>query len=243
MRHAERVMGTVVSFEVRHAGPEAWEAVAEAVEWLHLVDEVFSTYRPDSVISRLAAGDQIRCPAEVSEVLDLCAQVERDTLGYFTLTPHGRLDPTGLVKGWAIERAASLLRAAGLPEHCVNGGGDLQVGAGRWRVGITHPLRPRTLAAVVTGGDLAVATSGTAERGPHIVNPHTGGPAMDLASITLVGPRLATVDAYATAAFAMGHNARAWVDELDGMEAFAITPTGDTWTTSGWATGPARISA
>lgn len=242
MRHAERVMGTVVSFDVRHADPQAWEAMAEAVDWLHHVDAVFSTYRPDSVISRLAAGDQTACPAEVTEVLTLCAQVERDTLGYFTLTPSGRLDPTGLVKGWALERAAALLRAAGLPEHCVNGGGDLQVGAGRWRIGIADPLRPQTVAAVVTGGDLAVATSGTAERGAHIVNPHTGRPATELASITLVGPRLATVDAYATAAFAMGQQARAWVEELDGLEAFAITPTGGTWTTSGWAKDLARAS-
>jgi len=87
---------------------------------------------------------------------------------------------------------------------------------------------------VVAGRDFAVATSGVAERGPHIINPHTGQPASGLASITVVGARLAAADAYATAAFAMGPGARDWVASLDGYEAFAITPGGATWQTSGF---------
>jgi len=101
-------------------------------------------------------------------------------------------------------------------------------------VGIADPLRPGTLALVVTGRDFAVATSGVAERGPHIVNPHTGQPATGLASITMVGSTLAATDAYATAAFAMGRGARDWVESLDGYEAFAVTPAGEIWQTSGF---------
>jgi thiamine biosynthesis lipoprotein len=132
-----------------------------------------------------------------------------------------------------------VLTTAGSAEHSVNGGGDVQCvgdrGPGQpWRVGIADPLRPGTLALVVTGRDFAVATSGIAERGPHIVNPHTGQAATGLASITMVGSTLAATDAYATAAFAMGPGARDWVESLDGYEAFAITPAGEAWQTSGF---------
>ena len=101
-------------------------------------------------------------------------------------------------------------------------------------MGIADPLRPGSLAIVVSGHDFAVATSGLAERGPHIINPHTGQPAAGLASITVVGASLAAADAYATAAFAMGPAARDWVESLDGYEAFAITPSGAAWQTSGF---------
>ncbi|GAA4560212.1 FAD:protein FMN transferase [Planotetraspora kaengkrachanensis] len=229
-------MGTVFSFDVRDDGFE--RAVAEAVEWLHRVDETFSTYRPESVVSRLDRGEitLADCPPEVVEVLRLCDEASRVSRGYFTPRPGGRLDPSAVVKGWAIERASRILTRAGAANHCVNGGGDVQLAGssasgGPWRVGIAHPLRPGELAAVVTGRDLAVATSGTAERGAHIIDPHTGRPATALASITLIGESLTMTDTYATAAFAMGDAARDWVGELEGFEAFAVTASGATWHT------------
>jgi thiamine biosynthesis lipoprotein len=229
-------MGTVFSFDVRDGDFEL--AVAEAVEWLHQVDETFSTYRPESVVSRLDIGaiTLADCPADVVEVLRLCDEASQVSHGYFTSRPGGRLDPSAIVKGWAIERAARILTRAGAADHCINGGGDMQLTGSAapgspWRVGIAHPLRPGKLGAVVTGRDLAVATSGTAERGAHIVDPHTGRPATALASITLVGESLTMTDAYATAAFAMGNAARDWVGELEGFEAFAVTASGATWHT------------
>ena len=90
------------------------------------------------------------------------------------------------------------------------------------------------LATVLTGRDFAVATSGNAERGVHIVNPHTGQLAADLASVTITGPRLTTADAYATAAFAMGDVARGWAERVPGYEAFGVAPDGRTWQTSGF---------
>ena len=138
------------------------------------------------------------------------------------------------MKGWAIERAAAIFTAAGSAEHSVNGGGDVQfVGSRLWRVGIADPLRPDRLALVLAGRDFAVATSGVAERGAHIIDPYTGQPPVGLASITVVGATLTETDAFATAAFAMGSAARDWVESLDGYEAFAITTAGATWQTSG----------
>ncbi len=249
LRHAEHVMGTVVSFDVpAWAGRDAVSAndpgagaLGAAVRWLHWVDARFSPYRDDSDVSRLRAGSLALadCAPELAEVLAACAEVSARSGGYFTTTPGGRFDPSGYVKGWAIERAAAMLTAAGSAEHSVNGGGDIQCvgdhGPGRpWRVGIAHPLRPGSLALVVTGRDFAVATSGIAERGPHIINPRTGQPATGLASITVTGASLAAADAYATAAFAMEAAARDWVESLDGYEAFAVTPGGRTWHTSGF---------
>jgi len=231
-------MGTVVSFDVPAS---AASALGDAVRWLHWVDTTFSPYRDDSDVSRFGRGSLALadCAPELAEVLAACADVSARSDGYFTATPGGRFDPSGYVKGWAIERAAALLTDSGSARHTVNGGGDIQcVGdrdAGqRWRVGIAHPLRPGSLAIVVSGQDFAVATSGLAERGPHIINPHTGQPATALASLTVVGPSLAAADAYATAAFAMGPAARNWVECLDGHEAFAVTPDGAVWQTSGF---------
>jgi thiamine biosynthesis lipoprotein len=168
-------------------------------------------------------------------VLEACAAVSTRSHGYFTTTPGGRFDPSGYVKGWAVERAAGILTAAGLAGHSVNGGGDVQCSGDRmWRIGIADPLHPGRLALVVTGRDFAVATSGVAERREHIIDPYTGQPPAGLASITVVGTRLAETDAYATAAFAMGAAARAWVESLDGYEAYAITAVGTTWQTSGF---------
>jgi len=248
-------MGTVVSFDVPDwvGAPADGGVLGDAIRWLHWVDATFSPYREDSDVSRFGRGalTLAECAPELAEVLAACADVAARSSGYFTTRPGGRFDPSGYVKGWAIERAAAMLTAEGSDEHSVNGGGDIQCagdhGPGQpWRVGIADPLRPGSLALVISGRDFAVATSGLAERGPHIVDPHTGQPATGLASITVVGSRLATTDAYATAAFAMGAAARDWVESLDGYEAFAVTPGGEVWQTRGFAAyldpaaGPAR---
>ena len=233
-------MGTVVSFDVpdwagRDAGSGA--VLDRVVQWLHWVDATFSPYRDDSDVSRFGRGSLALadCAPELAEVLAACAEVSALSGGYFTTRPGGRFDPSGYVKGWAIERAAAMLKAAGSAEHSVNGGGDVQCTGDRlWRIGIADPLRPGSLALVVTGQDFAVATSGVAERGAHIVNPHTGQPATGLASLTVVGARLAATDAYATAAFAMGPAARDWMESLDGYEAFAVIAGGQVWQTSGF---------
>jgi FAD:protein FMN transferase len=237
-------MGTVVSFDVplsaRHDG-----SLDDAVRWLHWVDRVFSPYRPDSDVSQLADGAVTvdGCAPEMAEVIEACAFVRELSGGYFTASPWGRFDPSGYVKGWAVERAASILSAAGSASHLVNGGGDVQCVGSRpgtspapWRVGIASPFNRGGLALVVQAADCGVATSGTAERGAHIANPHTSQAAAGLASLTMAGPSLTLADACATAAFAMGPAlARDWAESLDGYEAYAITDTGETWQTSGFA--------
>lgn len=241
-------MGTVFSFDIRDPG-EWSAAISEAVAGLHAVDATYSTYRDDSVISRLGRGELTlqQCPAQVGEVFDFCAQISRDSNGYFSIEPAGRLDPSGFVKGWAIEQAGAVLAAHGARHHAVNGGGDVQL-AGEaapghpWHVGIADPRRPGKVLAVVAATDGAVATSGTAERGAHVVDPFTSRPAVGLVSITVVGRHLTLVDAYATAALAMGERSREWLEGLNGYEALAVRPDGSSWQTAGfsaWAAPPA----
>ena len=240
LRRVVECMGTVFSFDVRQ--PLVDEAVLDEAEaLLRRIDATYSTYRADSEISELARGARSRagCSPEVREVLARCEQLSRDTDGYFSMWAGGALDPSGLVKGWAIERASDLLAAAGSTNHCVNGGGDVQcrgdAAPGQpWRIGIAHPLRRGELAAVVLSSGLAVATSGTAERGAHVLDPHTGTPPGGLASVTVVGSRLSDVDAYATAAFARGRGARAWLESRDGYHGFGVDEDGTSWHTSGW---------
>lgn len=237
-RHVEHCMGTVFSIDVRAPGVDQ-SAIDSVVRWLHWVNEVFSTYQPTSQISRLARGEVSveQCTPEVREILARCAELSGETNGYFTAYPDGILDPSGLVKGWAIERASEMLRAAGSLNHCVNGGGDVQcTGAAQpdrpWRIGITDPLRPSEFAGVVTGRaglDLAVATSGTAERGAHISSPDGPAAMADLVSVSIVGRHLATVDAYATAAYAMGAQARAWLESRTDCYGVIVYADGSRW--------------
>ena len=242
LRHAEQVMGTVVSFDVPSEAQDNG-ALAAAVRWLHWVDVTFTTYQAGSDVSRLGRGEVTvaECAPEVAEVLAACDVLREQSGGYFTAYPTGTLDPSGYVKGWAVERAARILTEAGSTAHTVNGGGDVQCvgarpGAAPWRIGISSPVHPGALALVVTGRDFAVATSGIAERGAHIIDPVAGRPATGLASVTIVGPSLTLADAYATAAFAMGPSlARQWTrDAIDGYEACAILPDGATWRTPGF---------
>ncbi len=231
-------MGTVFSIDVRSDIAPA--DVDRAIEWLHHIDRTFSTYLPDSEISRLADGREqiVDCRPDVAAVLALCERFRDETDGYFDALATGHLDPSGVVKGWAVDQVDARLRAAGSTRHCINGGGDIRTAAEAddrpWRLGIAHPLVPGKLVCVVEGRDLALATSGTAERGKHIVDPHSRRPPQGLAGVTLVGEDLTRVDALATAAFAMGEAARDWIAQADGIEGLVVTTAGDVWATSGF---------
>jgi thiamine biosynthesis lipoprotein len=232
-------MGMPIGIDVLDADGVDVEA---AFDWLREVDATFSTYRDDSDASRLGRGELTiaECRPEVDEVLTRCLALERATDGFFSVRPAGHLDPSGLVKGWAVDGAAQRLAAAGAQNLCINAGGDI-VARGRpapdrlWRIGIRHPIDLDRLAAVLAVEDLAVATSGEYERGAHIVDPHTGRRPSGLLSVTVVGPELATADAFATAAFAMGADGPAWTTTLAGYDAMCVTSDCRVMTTPGFA--------
>jgi thiamine biosynthesis lipoprotein len=234
--HVEKAMGTVFSFDLRDPLPSG--VLGRVLDWLHWVDRTFTTYDDRSWIRRLERGEATvdDCPEEVGVVLDLCAAMEFATDGYFSVRATGRLDPSGLVKGWAIERAARMLTAAGSSRHAVGGGGDVQsvgrLSADRpWRIGVVHPLDRQQIVAVVEGEGIAVATSGTSERGRHVVDPIHDRPADALLSVTVVGPDLTRADVYATAALAMGEGAYAWLRGLPDFAALVVAADGSIWRT------------
>ena len=226
-------MGTTVSVAVR-APLVPDEVVDRFFDQLRAVDAQFSPYRHDSEVSRLARGEFAEAEAspDLRHVLSACDHLALVTDGAFDARRHrpdGRPDPSGYVKGWAIEEAAWLLDSAGGRNYWINAGGDIvargEASPGRpWRVGIRHPDRPDRVAAVLAVSDRAVATSGSYERGDHIRDPRAGGEAgTALRSVTVVGPALAFTDAYATALFVMGLDGLRWLATHPDYEALAIT--------------------
>jgi thiamine biosynthesis lipoprotein len=247
--HVEDVMGTAVVLDLRWApGQEparAEGAVVEAVRWLHEVDRVFSTWRPDSDVSRLRRGEigLGSCQPMVRTVVQLCVQARRMSAGWFDpWRMPGGFDPTGLVKGWAAREAANRMVGLGVRHVSVNAGGDVWVagsasgvGTGGWTVGVTDPQRPQTILTTVTMSEAAVATSGGYERGSLAIDPFTRTTVAPLLSATVVGPDLAIADALATAATAAGDQATAWLDAAAGYEALVVLPDGGVRTTSAWS--------
>jgi thiamine biosynthesis lipoprotein len=236
----EQVMGTAISVDVRDADVRPG-ALDDVFAWFHRVDETFSTYKDQSQISRLGRGEikVADCDPDVEWVLDRCEEIRGITGGYFDAWAGGMLDPSGLVKGWSVEVASSMLVDRGSTNHCINAGGDIRLRGepepGRpWHVGISHPLEGDVLTVVVIGHELAVATSGKAERGWHVIDPLAGRPAAALASVTLVGTELALTDAYATAAVAMGLDAPLWLESLPDHDAYVIDARGHVWWTAGF---------
>jgi len=249
VQRVEHRWGTVISVDVR--GEVDGDALDEIFAWFVRVDDLFSTWRPDTEIMRiarqeLAIGD---AAPEVREVLELCERVREDTDGAFDITfgqrsqlpPHegsSPIDPSGLVKGWAVQHAADRLSAVGAGTFWINAGGDI-VARGRpddgpWRIGLQHPWERDKLAAVVGVVDRAVATSGIYERGDHVIDPLTGAPVRGLTAVTVIGSDLTFVDAYATAVLVLGRPGLDWIASLDGYEALAITDDRDVIVTPGF---------
>lgn len=231
MIRVEQIMGTAISVEIVGADP----ALADtAFAWFREVDERFSTYKHDSEVNRLDRGEIAvdGCSDDLRFVLSETTRLWSETDGYFDVYATGRLDPSGFVKGWSVQVASDRLAAAGAGDHCLNAGGDVRL-RGRpepgspWRVGIRHPFEPMKLAWVLEGTDLAVATSGTYERGLHVIDPISGVPAEALCSVTVTGPDLGRADALATAAIAMGRKGIDWLAALAGYESAVVTREGE----------------
>lgn len=244
-------MGTIVTIDVYATGGpgapaedaerpdgEISKQLAEAVTVLHRADAVFSTWQPDSPVSRLRRGEitSAQAPAEVAEVLDRCAAARDLSSGWFNpWAMPGGFDPSGYVKGWAAQHALAAFSASGICGVLVNAAGDIASTGGLpdgrpFRIGIADPHAPLRLGAIVelTG---AIATSGTYERGDHLIDPHSGRSAARAASASVTGPDLGLADALATAVAVAGEPGLDLIDTIEGYEALIINPDGSRrWT-------------
>jgi thiamine biosynthesis lipoprotein len=219
--------------------------LAAAVEELHDADRVFSTWNPRSPMSRVRCGQtDLReiDPADaqkIAEVLGRCELARELTGGAFDpWAMPGGVDPTGLVKGWAVARALTVLTGSGVQHVMLNGGGDIAVSgslkAGNWTVGVRHPDQPQGLAAVIEV-KAALATSGDYERPGQLIDPLTGRTARVCTSATVTGPELDLVDALATGLAVAGASLLEAIDNLPGYEGYLITTSGRHYATPGMA--------
>ena len=249
-RRVAQIMGMPIVVDIRDDCDDL--PVEELFDWFRAVDARFSTYRAESEISRLNRDelDLGECHADVRAVLARCDELREETGGFFDARYASLLevDPSGLVKGWSVDRGGELLEQHGIANYSINAGGDIRLRGGAlpddtWRTGIQHPQVTNRIVAVVESRDLALATSGAYARGDHIIDPHNRLPASGLLSATIAGPDLATADALATAAFAMGERSAAWVTTLRGYECLALLSNGTIVATPGFPfvrSGPGR---
>lgn len=229
MKITKLIMGMPVTVEVRDKG--ATNGILQQVfEYFSQVDARFSTYKPQSEMSQINRGEILQrdYSPEMKEVLDLSELTKRQTGGYFDIKkPNGQLDPSGLVKGWAVNNAALLLKALGMSYFYVEAGGDIQVAAGAndrpWSVGIKNPFNQEEIVKVLFVSSQGVATSGTYIRGQHIYNPHRPAEKFtEILSLTVIGPNVYEADRFATAAFAMGKSGLEFIERLPGFEGFMV---------------------
>ncbi len=206
------------------------------------MDRKFSTYKQDSEISRINRQELSLDQAsdDMKAIFTLAELTRQETDGYFEIEHNGLYDPSGIVKGWAIQNAAEQLSRAGFENYYVDAGGDIQVsgknGHGQdWRVGIQNPFNPYEIVKVLSVQNCGIATSGTYVRGQHIYNPlQADEPITGIVSLTVIGPNVYQADRFATAAFAMGFAGINFIEELEGFEGYMIDQNGLATYTSGF---------
>ncbi len=229
MQRTQHIMGMPITITTVDDDPQA---VAEAFDCFRAADRAYSPFKPDSEVSRVRAGlSRSRWSKELQGIVKLCEQTTQQTNGYFDVGTGKQFDPSGLVKGWAIQRAAERL-ARRVDNFYIEAGGDIQsrghnAGGKPWRFGIRNPFNRHEIIKTVTVQGQGVATSGTYLRGQHIYNPHRPGkPVTDIISLTVIGPNIYEADRFATAAFAMGREGIRFIDQLAGFAGYMIDSAG-----------------
>lgn len=208
----------------------------------HAIDEQFSPFKDTSEVTKINRGlPETEWSEAMKDIVDRAELTKIATNGYFDVWHDGRFDPSGIVKGWAIDEAAAVAHAHGVDDYYIEAGGDIALsghnGEGNlWRVGIRSPFNRDEHVQVIHATSCGIATSGTAIRGQHIYNPHDDRPIQDILSLTVVGPTIYDADRFATAAFAMGRQGISFIETLDGFEGYMIDDKGIATMTSGLET-------
>lgn len=214
--------------------------IDEVFSYFHYIDNIFSTYKNDSIISKINRNeiDEKDYPETVIEVFELIEQTRQETKGYFSMYLGGQIDPSGLVKGYAIHQGADILRKKGYKNFYVEIAGDSEVvgkkNNEKWKVGILNPFNLSEIIQVVSLENQGIATSGNYQRGSHIYNPVTGTVADAIASMSVIANNVYDADRFATAAFAMGEKGIYFLENLDGVEGYMVKRDKTSIQTTGW---------
>jgi FAD:protein FMN transferase len=241
MRDTRILMGMPITVEI--VGAKNSTSVDAVFEYLNQVDARFSTYKDNSEISAFNRGEilPVNLSAEMKEVLRLSAITRDQSNGFFEIRKSdGKLDPSGIVKGWAINNGAKIIRSHGHDNFFIEAGGDVQSGGlndegCEWRIGIRSPFHSDEIIRIVTPRGQGMATSGTYVRGQHIYNPHSPGTMIqDIVSLSVIGPNILEADRFATAAFAMGEQGIYFIENLPGFEGYMVNAQGIATQTTGF---------
>lgn len=241
VRDTRIIMGMPISVEV--VDTILPKPIEDVFCYFHAVDARFSVYKCDSEISLFNQGRIPRSELglEMKEVFALAEKTKQDTHGFFEITrPNGQIDPSGIVKGWAIKNAAQMLHDEGYRNYFVDAGGDIQAeglnaDGENWRVGIRSPFNNHDVIKVVNLSGQGIATSGNYVRGNHIYNPHRANDTIgNMVSLSVIGPDVLEADCFATAAFAMGEDGIYFIETLNGFEGYAVNAQGIATMTTGF---------
>lgn len=227
------MMGMPITISVND--PKVTESdIAKFFAYFDSIDRTFSTYKKESEISRFNAGQLTKkqVSSDVRQILQLAVDTKKETDGYFDIEHNGKIDPSGIVKGWAIYNAAELLHEHGFHHFFIDAGGDIQVSGKNekgnlWTVGIRNPFREDEIVKVLALDNNGIATSGLYNRGQHIYNPHEPSQAItDIASMTVICRTVYDADRFATAAFAMGEKGIQFIEKMPGCDGYMIDSEG-----------------
>jgi thiamine biosynthesis lipoprotein len=239
MKQTEPIMGMPITIEI--VDKDAKDYFADIFNYFRKVDAKYSTYKEESEISQINNGlPKSEWSSEMKTVLELCEQTRQDTKGYFDIMHNGKRDPSGLVKGWAINNAANMLRKKKVNNFYIEAGGDIQANGHDadnipWTVGIRNPFNIDEIIKTIAISSEGVATSGTYIRGQHIYDPFNPKKHLnEVKSLTVIGPSIYEADRYATAAFAMGANGISFIKTIPGLEGYMVTENKTATYTSGF---------
>ncbi len=242
MHETRLLMGMPITVEIvdRKASQKDIDAI---FAYFQEIDNRFSTYKENSEISKLNRHEikEKDLSKEMKEVLHLSELTKQETNGYFDIKKlNGLIDPSGMVKGWAIWQAAQQLTRDGFKNFFIDAGGDIQVagenGKGeKWTVGIRNPFNQSEIIKRVCLATEGIATTGTYVRGQHVYNPFApSAPLQTIVSLTVIGPNIYEADRFATACFAMQKMSVQFLERQKGLEGYMIDTNGIATMTSGF---------
>ncbi|MDA8196854.1 MAG: FAD:protein FMN transferase [Actinomycetota bacterium] len=235
--YVHHAMGTAFSFLITDEKTDKStieEALLMACSEIDSQDNRFSPWKKESELSLYNRGEAKEPSDLFIEVLEECERAKVITAGHFDPWALGeKFNPTGLVKGWTAKRALSTLIKAGIDGGVVNAGGDICVFPGRpYLIGVQDPFNSKELLGAIEVTD-AVATSGSYERGDHIVN--VKGNAITTVAATVTGKDLTLLDALATALIAGGDEVLTLISKMEDIAAMIVKSDGSMLATANFS--------